>query len=103
MVDENPSTTDGAIGIMDYLSTLVPLYPDGRPHTIITHCDGGAFERMVGGKKVRAADGEPITQLLGLEPSAQEFHKRGSMLQVYTRIVFCMSVHSKLNTVMIHG
>jgi hypothetical protein len=81
-------TLHGAIGIMDYLSTMVPLYPDGRPHTIVTHCDGGAFERMVGARRVRAPDRGPVRKLLGLEPSAQEFHKRGIMLQVR---LCCMS------------
>ncbi len=84
VLDENPSTTDGAIGIMEFLSDRVPLYPDGHPFAIITHCDGGAFERMVGARKVRAADRGQIRKLMALEPSAQEFHKRGLILQVRT-------------------
>jgi hypothetical protein len=83
VLDDNPSSTEGAIGIMDFLSTKVPLYPDGKPYPIITHCDCGAFERMLGGRKVRAADRGPVRKLLGIEPSAQEFHKRGLMLQVH--------------------
>lgn len=113
VIDENPSTTNGAIGICDRLSEVVPQYPDGKPFAVVTHCDGmelcidllnqlliltakrskvaqwwsllsagGAFERMVSAKRVRASAREPMDRLLGLEPSAQEFHKRGIILQV---------------------
>ena len=82
MIDENPSTAEGGIGICDRLSEKVPRHPDGRPFAIITHCDGGAFEHMVSARKTRAPVEDPMERLLGLEPSAQEFHKRGIMLQV---------------------
>jgi hypothetical protein len=82
-MEENPSTTAGTINIMSRLHKYVPMMPDGKtPYTIPTHGDCMAVERMIDGKIARLADMTLAEQISGLEPTPQEFHHRGNMLQV---------------------
>ena len=86
-MDENPSTTSGAISIMETLQSYVPWHGDhskGKPHVTPVFADGGACELMVGAQRRRVTNASHYERLLGLEPSPQEFHHRGIIMQVHT-------------------
>ena len=77
VMDENPSTVPGVIGILDRLHKYVPML-DGRVHTLITWGDGLSCERHVDAQNARANEPTPRDRLEG----PQDFHKRILLLQV---------------------
>jgi len=81
VIDANPSSTAGVIEIMSQLHQYVPQKAQ-QLRVIPTHGDCMAVERMVDAKRARACDTTPANRLEGLEPTPQEFHHRGLMLQV---------------------
>ena len=82
IIDENPSTNDGTIRIMEALQNYVPKKPDGSFRVVPCHGDGMSIERMTEAKKARSADMNPDERLEGLEQTPQEFHHRALMMQV---------------------
>ena len=83
--EANPSTTEGVRLIMDHLHQFVPWHGDektGSPHIIPCHGDQLSCERMWEAKRTRAFNENRQERLLGLEPTPQEFHHRGIILQV---------------------
>ena len=82
IIDKNPCTIDGTIGIMDDLHKYVARREDGTLHVIPTHGDGMSVERMTDAKRVRAAGFSDVNRLEGLEQTPQEFHHRGLLMQV---------------------
>jgi hypothetical protein len=85
VIEENPSTTAGVIKILDDLHRYVPSQ-DGTVYPIVTWGDGLSCERHVLAQNARANCQNDFTRLKGLEPAAQEFHKRMILLQV--KIIF---------------
>ena len=78
--DENPSTTQGAIGIYEDLQKYVPAI-DSKPFTSIVYGDGLSCERGNDAHRARANGLNPWERLEGCEPAAQEFHKEMLLLQ----------------------
>ena len=70
-MDENPSTTEGAIHIMEYLHNLAP-----SNHITPTHGDQLSHERMTDAKRTRNANTTKAERLQLLEQVAQQFHHR---------------------------
>ncbi|XP_053403746.1 uncharacterized protein LOC123554765 isoform X2 [Mercenaria mercenaria] len=81
VINENPSTCDGVINIMEQLHKYVPVKADGSPFRILTWGDGLSCERHVDAQNARANGADLFAKLQGLEPAAQEFHKRMILMQ----------------------
>uniref|UniRef100_K1R5V6 Protein YNG1 n=1 Tax=Magallana gigas TaxID=29159 RepID=K1R5V6_MAGGI len=84
---ENPSTTEGTIRILERLHEYVPrqenlLFP------LICYGDGLSCERHNDAHMARANAGTPLEGLQGLQPVAQEFHKRMLLMQDTMDIFF---------------
>jgi hypothetical protein len=47
VIQENPSTTGGTIGIMTHLQRYVPLAGDEQPFPVLCHGDQLSVERML--------------------------------------------------------
>ena len=83
VIAANPSKTEGVIKILESYQKYVPEV-DGEPYQLVCHVDGGAFERMIDAARARSNAPTPRGRLQALVPSAQEFHKRGILIQVRT-------------------
>ena len=59
---------------------------NGQPFKLVVFGDQGKVERMVQCRKAAAVHNTRETRLLGMEPAAQEFHKRGIYNQVKRNI-----------------
>lgn len=75
------TTTEGTIRILERLHEYVPrqenlLFP------LICNGDGLSCERHTDAHMARANAGTPLEGLQGLQPVAQEFHKRMLLMQV---------------------
>ena len=81
VIHENPSTTVGAMRILDYLNTYAPQRGENFVK-IPVHGDALSVERMVKALELRSASQSPKGSLEGIESIPQEFHKRGIVLQV---------------------
>ena len=77
---EEPSTTQGAIGIYSRLQQYVPVV-DGIPCQMVVYGDGLSCERGNDAQRARANGLDPVERLEGLEPAVQEFHKEMILLQ----------------------
>jgi len=95
VLDENPSTIAGVVNILDHLHQYVPT--DGRQvYTILTWGDGLSCESHTDAQNSRANAETPLARLEGLEPAAQEFHKRMILMQVYMcgcTIIYRLNLH----------
>ncbi|XP_060559101.1 uncharacterized protein LOC132719356 [Ruditapes philippinarum] len=78
--NEDPSSTQGAIGIYEALQRYIPTVDD-KPVTAIVYGDGLSCERGNDARKARANGLNPCERLEGLEPGVQEFHKEMLLLQ----------------------
>ncbi|KAK3102767.1 hypothetical protein FSP39_013804 [Pinctada imbricata] len=85
--NENPSSTQGAIGIYERLQAYVPSI-DGKPYPTIVYGDGLSCERGNDAQNARANGLDEWERLEGLEPAAQEFHKEMILLQDFYDIFF---------------
>ncbi|XP_070542604.1 uncharacterized protein [Ptychodera flava] len=83
VVQENPSSLQGVIAILDWLHQYVPTArrQDDPFHVIMCQGDGLSIERHVDAQRARAGSTTARGRLSGLEPVSQEFHKRGIILQ----------------------
>lgn len=81
IMEENPSTVQGVVNILENLHTYVPASGD-QVHTLICWGDGLSCERHVDAQNARANAATKTDRLQGLEPSPQEFHKRMLLMQV---------------------
>lgn len=81
MCHENPSTTEGTIRILERLHEYVPRQ-ENRLFPLICYGDGLSCERHNDAHMARANAGSPLEGLQGLQPVAQEFHKRMLLMQV---------------------
>lgn len=72
---EDPSSTQGAVGIYSKLQEYVPVLDD-KPYG-----DGLSCERGNDAQRARTNGLNPFERLEGLEPAAQEFHKEMILLQ----------------------
>ena len=79
---EDPSTVAGTINILSGLHAYVPITPDHNVLKIVCYGDGLSCERHNDAHKARANGATPADRLEGLEPAAQEFHKRMLLMQV---------------------
>ncbi|WAR31109.1 YNG1-like protein [Mya arenaria] len=80
ILEENPSSIPGVVNILEKLQEYVPT--DGAiVHKLICWGDGLSCERHVDAQNSRANADNPLLRLEGLEPSAQEFHKRMLLMQ----------------------
>lgn len=77
---EDPSSTQGAIGIYSKLQNYVPVN-DGKPYPFVVYDDGVNCERGNDDQWARANGLNPTERLEGLEPAAQEVHKEMILLQ----------------------
>ena len=84
---ENPCSTQGAIGIYETLSKYIPSI-DNKPYTAIVYGDGLSCERGNDAQKARSNGLDPWERLEALEPGAQEFHKEMLLLQDYFDVFF---------------
>ncbi len=82
MIDENPSTLNGAIKILEHLHKYVPVLEDGSLHTVPTNGDGGSVERMNDAHNARCTSLTETTRLEGCQEVPQEFHHWGLAKQV---------------------
>ena len=82
VVDADPSSTEGAIQIMEYLHKYTPDAQGGSYMPILCNGDGLSIERMVHAKRGRANSGDAEHCLQKLAESTQEFHKEMILLQV---------------------
>lgn len=80
--NEEPSSTQGAIGIYTRLQNYVPVI-DGKPCQVVVFGDGLSCERGNDAQRARSNGLDPLERLEGLEPAAQEFHKEMLLLQDY--------------------
>ena len=80
--DENPSTTEGAIGMYEQLQKYVPSVSTS-PFTVVVYGDGLSCERGNDAQRARCNGINLWGRLECVEPSAQEFHKEMLLLQVY--------------------
>ncbi|WAR25131.1 hypothetical protein MAR_010835 [Mya arenaria] len=80
VIDANPSSTAGVIEILDTLHNYVPQHED-QVHTLITWGDALSCERHLDAQNARANATTAVGKLQGLEPGAQEFHKRMLLMQ----------------------
>lgn len=80
MFNEDPSSTQGAIGIYAKLHQYVPVL-DGKPYTTVVYGDGLSCERGNDAQCARTNGLTPTERLDGLEPAAQEFYKEMILLQ----------------------
>jgi hypothetical protein len=78
--DEDPCSTQGAIGIYEKLQKYVPTI-NGVPHKTLVYGDGLSRERGNDAQRARANGLSHMERLQGLEPAAQEFHKEMLLLQ----------------------
>ena len=78
--DENPSSTQGAIGIYEKLQQYVPSI-NSKPYPTLVFGDGLSCERGNDAQKARLNGLNQWERLEGLEPAAQEFHKEMILLQ----------------------
>ncbi len=76
---------------MNIMGTLQDYAPTvhGQMLTVPTHGDGMSIERMVDAKRARSSHHTSAERLDGLEPTPQEFHHRGLMLQVSVMDLNC--------------
>ena len=81
VVQENPASVSGVITIMEHLARYVPNV-DGTVFSIPIHGNQLSIERMVDAKLCRVDANSSLDRFEGFEPSPQEFHKRGILLQV---------------------
>ena len=75
-MDENPSTTEGVVTIMNWLQELAPVN-----RVTPTHGDQLSHERMTDAKRASNANMTTDKRLEMLEQVPGEFHHRGIMLQ----------------------
>ncbi|XP_076101214.1 uncharacterized protein LOC143071009 [Mytilus galloprovincialis] len=80
VIDENPSSTNGVIQILDKLHAHVP-YDGDKIFPLISWGDALSCERHNDAHNVRSNSGNERDRLEGLEPAIQEFHKRMLLLQ----------------------
>ena len=85
--NENPSSTQGAIGIYQRLQKYVPEI-DGKLQTAIVYGDGLSCERGNDAHLARCNGLNPTERLEGLEPGVQEFHKEMLLLQDFYDMFF---------------
>ncbi|OWF48543.1 Chromatin modification-related protein png2 [Mizuhopecten yessoensis] len=78
--DENPSSTNGAIGIYRKIQQYIPSV-DEKPYPTIVFGDGLSCERGNGAHNACSGELDPWRRLEGLQPSPQEFHKEMLLLQ----------------------
>ncbi|MES9880856.1 MAG: hypothetical protein ABW185_08250 [Sedimenticola sp.] len=95
--DENPCSTQGAIGIYQRLQKYVPSAND-EPITILVYGDGLSCERGNDAHRARSNGLSAWERLDGLEPAAQEFHKEMILLQDYFDEFFSASSSSDRGT-----
>ena len=81
VIQENPSSTDGVIKILQHLSKYIPKTGTEFLPTVI-YGDGLSCERHNDAQLARANEATPQERLENLEPASQEFHKRMLRLQV---------------------
>ena len=79
---ENPGSTSGAIAALRFMNKYVPTIEGGRVKKVATNGDQGSVERHIGAQRHLAGSKGLASRLVGLEPTPQEFHKRGVYLQV---------------------
>ena len=78
--DEDPCSTQGAIGIYEKLHKYIPVV-DNVPVKTVVFGDGLSCERGNDAQRARCNGLTPAERLEGLEPAAQEFHKEMLLLQ----------------------
>jgi hypothetical protein len=78
--NEEPSSTQGAIGIYTRLQNYVPVI---KPCQVVVIGDELSCERWNDAHRARSNGLDPIERLEGLEPAVQEFHKEMLLLQDY--------------------
>ena len=76
-----PQTIAGTINILTGLHSYVPTQNDVAMK-ILCYGDGLSCERHNDAHKARANGASPGDRLEGLEPAAQEFHKKMLLMQV---------------------
>ena len=67
---------------MEEYHKYVPSLPDGSPVVVPLFCDGLSCERADGAQGGRLNGSDKWSQLQGLEPAIQEWHRRQLLLQV---------------------
>ena len=93
--NENPSTTQGAIGIYKKLMDYVPDV-NGKPYTTIVFGDQLSCERGSSALEAMSNGETPRERLEALQPSGQEMHKEMLLLQVILKLVYvCVCKHEK--------
>ncbi|XP_055959272.1 uncharacterized protein LOC130014292 [Patella vulgata] len=90
--NENPSSTEGAIGIYRKLQTYVPTV-NNEPYPTIVYGDGLSCERGNDAKKALCNGVTPRERLQNMEPAVQEFHKEMLLLQDHFDTFFHPSIH----------
>ena len=78
---ENPSTINGTIKILENLHQYVPKSGD-NVFKLLCYGDGLSCERHNDAHMARSNGNTKTDQLQGLEPQVQEFHKRMLLMQV---------------------
>lgn len=78
--NEDPCSTQGAIGIYERLQKYVPTI-DNCPIKTLVFGDGLSCERGNDAQRARSNGLDPFERLEGLEPAAKEFHKEMLLLQ----------------------
>jgi hypothetical protein len=78
--NEDPSSTQGAIGIYESLHRYIPTVDD-KLVTAIFYGDGLSCERGNDMQKAWGNGLNPCKPLVGLKPGVQEFHKEMLLLQ----------------------
>lgn len=79
MKDE--TKTSDMIDIMEEYYKYLPTSETGKPVKLPLYCDGLSCERADGAQKARTNGEDEWQCLLGLEPCAQDWHKRQLLLQ----------------------
>ena len=85
IIDKDESKTADMVEIMDIYQRYVPQKPDGSPFILPLYADGLSCERGNDAQSARINGTTPWTQLQGMKPSIQEWHKRVLLLQVGIR------------------
>ena len=65
-------------------------HTNGVPFKTVVFGDQGTVERLIQVRRVSSGHNTPAARLLGIEPAAQEFHKRG----VYNQVGLCLLTNS---------
>lgn len=88
VIEANPSTTTGAVQIMQTLHKYVPQTGPQSCNPVPCHGDQLSVERMTKAKNARVRGRTSFGRLEGLVECGQEFHKEGINLQASIYFIF---------------